>query len=218
MKLYSLNLSPFASRPRVAVYAKSLPVSILPPPGGTRSPDYLAINPMGKAPALVLNDGTVIPESETILEYLADAFPVANLRPFKAEDAARARVLSRICELYVMTPGGALFGQLNPANRDATVVDTALTNIDKGLGHLDHFLKDDKLAVGDSITTADCTLTPSLFVLSALAPAFGKADIFAGHRKLAAYWSNLQNDPGAGRVIAEMGAALKAFQTDGTVS
>ena len=55
MKLYSVALSPFAARVRMAIYAKKLDqIEILPPPGGgTKSPEYLAIHPMGKVPALV---------------------------------------------------------------------------------------------------------------------------------------------------------------------
>ena len=48
-----------AARPRVAIYAKNLPVEILAHPTDLKSPEYLAINPMGKLPALVLDDGTV---------------------------------------------------------------------------------------------------------------------------------------------------------------
>ena len=46
--------------------------------GSTRKPEYLAINPMGKVPALKHND-TVITESTAICCYLADAFPKAKL-------------------------------------------------------------------------------------------------------------------------------------------
>jgi glutathione S-transferase len=46
--------------------------------GETRRPDYLAINPMGKVPALVHN-GTAITEVAAICCYLADAFPQADL-------------------------------------------------------------------------------------------------------------------------------------------
>jgi glutathione S-transferase len=41
-------------------------------------PDYLAVNPMGKVPALKHGD-TVITEVAAICTYLADAFPQANL-------------------------------------------------------------------------------------------------------------------------------------------
>jgi len=46
--------------------------------GENRQPDYLAVNPMGKVPALVHN-GTVITEVAAICCYLADAFPRADL-------------------------------------------------------------------------------------------------------------------------------------------
>ncbi len=46
--------------------------------GENRQPDYLAINPMGKVPALVHN-GTVITEVAAICCHLADAFPRADL-------------------------------------------------------------------------------------------------------------------------------------------
>jgi glutathione S-transferase len=45
-----------------------------------KSPEYLAINPMGKVPALTHGD-TVVTEVAAILAYLADAFPDAGLAP-----------------------------------------------------------------------------------------------------------------------------------------
>ena len=46
--------------------------------GAIKGPDYLAINPMGKVPALV-HGGTVVTECAAICCYLADAFPDAGL-------------------------------------------------------------------------------------------------------------------------------------------
>ena len=43
-----------------------------------KAPDYLAVNPMGKVPALV-HDGKVITENAAICTYLAMAFPGAGL-------------------------------------------------------------------------------------------------------------------------------------------
>jgi glutathione S-transferase len=45
-----------------------------------KAPAYLAINPMGKVPAVV-HRGTVITENAAICAYLADAFPQADLAP-----------------------------------------------------------------------------------------------------------------------------------------
>jgi predicted DNA-binding transcriptional regulator YafY/glutathione S-transferase len=49
-----------------------------------KDPEYLAINPMGKVPALIHGD-TVVTETAAILAYLADAFPAAALAPPPAE-------------------------------------------------------------------------------------------------------------------------------------
>ncbi len=48
-----------------------------------KAPDYLAINPMGKVPAIKHGD-TVVTETPAILAYLADAFPEAGLAPAAA--------------------------------------------------------------------------------------------------------------------------------------
>lgn len=45
-----------------------------------KSPDYLAINPMGKVPSLRHHD-TVVTECGAICAYLADSFPEAELAP-----------------------------------------------------------------------------------------------------------------------------------------
>lgn len=49
-----------------------------------KAPEYLAVNPMGKVPALV-HDGRVITENAAICTYLAMTFPAAGLM---AEDKA----------------------------------------------------------------------------------------------------------------------------------
>ncbi|MEQ6888023.1 HTH domain-containing protein [Halomonas sp. CS7] len=51
-----------------------------------KSPDYLALNPMGKVPAIRHGDA-VVTEAAAICAYLADAFPEAGLAPPPAERA-----------------------------------------------------------------------------------------------------------------------------------
>ena len=45
-----------------------------------KSPEYLALNPMGKVPAIKHGD-TVVTEAAAICAYLADVFPEASLAP-----------------------------------------------------------------------------------------------------------------------------------------
>lgn len=52
--------------------------------------DYLAINPMGKVPAIV-HDGQVVTECAAICAYLAETFPEAGLEPRAEERAAYYR-------------------------------------------------------------------------------------------------------------------------------
>ncbi|ARB44264.1 glutathione S-transferase family protein [Alloalcanivorax xenomutans] len=63
-----------------------LPVDIL--KGETREPDFLALNPAGKAPVLVDGD-LVITESSAIQLYLADKYSQAGFIPETVEDRAK---------------------------------------------------------------------------------------------------------------------------------
>lgn len=69
MKLYSNNASPFARKCRVIAHDLGLKleeIRTLP----VQDPDFRRINPLGKIPALVLDDGSVLIDSPVICEYL----------------------------------------------------------------------------------------------------------------------------------------------------
>ena len=211
MKLISAGLSPYASRARLAIYAKGLDIEIVTPPGGgAKSAEFLALNPIGKVPALVLDDGSVIPESDTIVEYLEDAFPTPSLRPASAEDKAKARLLARIAELYLMAQGGGLFGQMNPATRDQAVVDAAFEKLDETLAYLNVFMGPGPYAVGASLTTADCGLAPVMFFMGVFGQVFGRADLLARHPKVAAYAAHLPSNRHVQKLYGELQTELQA--------
>ena len=54
---------------------------------GMKSPDFLALNPMGKVPTLV-HEGVVVTEVAAICAYLAETFPDAGLLPNSASERA----------------------------------------------------------------------------------------------------------------------------------
>ncbi len=70
--------------------------------GEHRSADYLALNPQGLVPALVLEDGTVLTQSLAIIEYVDETVPEPPLLPATAVDRARVRALAYAiaCEVH----------------------------------------------------------------------------------------------------------------------
>ncbi len=58
-----------------------------------RSPDYLALNPKGRIPALITDRG-VLTENVAILAYIAQAFPEARLAPTDPFEFGRAQAFN----------------------------------------------------------------------------------------------------------------------------
>lgn len=219
MKLYSVKLSPYAARVRMAIYAKDLPIEIVyPPEGGTQSPEYLAINPLGKVPCLMLDNGTSLPESEVILEYLEDAFPERPLRPDSPEDRASARLIARIVDLHMGPPGSKLFRQLDPAIRNPREVETLLGEVAQALGWLEPLFGPGRYAVGERLSTADCSIAPLLYFLPTFVEGFGRPDLVESHPRLRRYLAGMRDDPVIARVFAELDEAAVVLRTTGAVS
>lgn len=214
MKLYNANLSPYASRARLAVYATGLPVEILSPPGALGSDAYKAINPLGKVPALVLDDGTVLPESDVIVQYL-DEKSGGKLTPATAEDRARARLIGRLADLYVAPGLGTIFRQFSASPRDPAKIAEGVSDAKKGVGFLEHYVAPGPYAVGGRMSIADCMVVPTLFFVAAVLPLTGLKEPFADTPKVGAYWAAVTKDPAVAKVVAELGEALAARMKGG---
>jgi glutathione S-transferase len=116
-----------------------------------KAADYLAINPMGKVPAIV-HDGQVVTEGAAICAYLAEAFPEAGLAPTAAERAPYYRWL-----FYAAGPVEAAV-----TNKSLGVVPTEDQQRMVGYGSFDTMLDTLEAAVsahpfiaGDRFTAAD---------------------------------------------------------------
>jgi maleylpyruvate isomerase len=59
--------------------------------GEQRAPDYLAINPQGLLPTLVMDDGAALTQSLAIIEWLDETYPDPPLLPTDAAMRARVR-------------------------------------------------------------------------------------------------------------------------------
>jgi maleylacetoacetate isomerase len=100
MKLYGFWRSLASYRVRVALDLKGLraeEISIDLLKGKQNGSDYLAVNPQGVVPALVLDDGgPPLFQSLAILEYLEETRPEPALLPKDARGRARVRGLALI--------------------------------------------------------------------------------------------------------------------------
>jgi glutathione S-transferase len=204
---------------RLMLYAKGIPVEIVEPPGFHSSAeskgDYLAINPIGRVPTLVLDDGRALPESEVICEYLEDAFPEPRMTPTDPWARAQVRLISRLCDFYLVMAMVPLFNASGRSRRtwDAERIAAALAEVETALGFIEHHIGDEGYAVGSTLTPADGALTPQLVLAYEWAPTlFDKPSPLGKHPKLARYWAAIQSDPIAARLIAETRDAIKGEQ------
>jgi glutathione S-transferase len=210
MKLYDSQLSPFAARVRIAIYAKNLPVELVAPPGGTGTPEYKRINPTGKVPALEV-DGQVIAESEVINEYLEDCFPTPALRPADPLARARMRVLSRFGDLYLLPSLGPLFGQMSAATRDAKLIAQHVAELSMRFDQLEQLVVG-PYAAGPELTLADAALATMFFFLARVIPALGGPSPFGGRPKLQKLQDAFDRHPVVAKVLGEMAAAMAEMQ------
>jgi glutathione S-transferase len=220
MKLYQTYVSPFPTRVRLMIYVKGLDVEIVEPGGFHGSTEgkgeYMEINPIGRVPCLVLDDGRALAESEVICEYLEDAFPEPATLPTDPWDRARVRVLSRISDIYIVMAMVPLFNNVAlPQNkRDQAVIEKAGNEVRKALGYLEDYLQEgDQCAVGNTLTQADGALIPILMLATIWAPKqFGFEDPLPSLPKVSAYWSAVKKQPVAQRLMKETLDALTAVQ------
>ena len=210
MKLYQSNLSPFTTRCRLVVYVKGAEdqVSFDAPPGGLSTDAYKKINPTGKVPALELDDGSVLPESEVIGEYLNDVLDGPSLMPADAKARAQVRLINRLLDIYLIGGLSPIFDELTSGTNNAEVIAEGVAKTNEALDLLEGAIGEN-YAVGDSLTLADGGAVPACFFVSAILPFVGVAEPFAGRPKLAAYWAKMQADPMGSMLAGELGAALK---------
>lgn len=126
--------------------------------GGTSTPEFLALNPAGQMPVVVLDDGRPLAQSNAILRYLAH-----GSRFIPADRYTAAKVDEWLFwEQYSHEPTVAVararvvYDKVAIADLDPALVARA----NKALDRLEQALIDHKFLVGDAMTIADIALLP----------------------------------------------------------
>lgn len=135
--------------------------------GGTRTPEYRAINPNERIPTLIDGD-LVLYESMAINHYLADRYD-GGLKVHTPESAARALMWSfwannEVENLLRPLLRNRLF--LEQADRDSEQGDLAAAQIEKPLRILDDALQGRDFLLGDRLCVADLNVSHGLFWIS----------------------------------------------------
>jgi glutathione S-transferase len=116
-----------------------------------KAPEYLAINPMGKVPAIRHGDA-VITECAAICAYLADAFPEAGLAPPLSERAVYYRWLFFAAGPLETAVINTKLGFTVPAELERNV---GYGNLELTLNALETALREGPYLCGDIFTAAD---------------------------------------------------------------
>nr|WP_298104987.1 glutathione S-transferase family protein [uncultured Shinella sp.] len=88
--------------------------------GSMKAPDYLAVNPMGKVPA-IRHGKTVVTEAAAICAYMADAFPDTGLAPPTSQRADYYRWMFFAAGPLEMAVSLKTFGLSVPKDRERSI-------------------------------------------------------------------------------------------------
>ena len=124
MKLYDSKMAPNPRRARIFLAEKGISVpteQVDMMQMQHRTPEYTAINPLQRMPALVLDDGTVITESIAICRYFEEQQPEPPLFGVGALGKAQVEMWNRRCEINFFSNVAAVFRHLHPSMKELEV-------------------------------------------------------------------------------------------------
>lgn len=155
-----------------------------------KAPAYLAINPMGKVPALRHGDA-IVTETAAICAYLADAFPQAGLAP-PAGDRLRAsyyRWLFFVAGPLEAAVTNRTFGFVVPPEREGSV---GYGTFERVMNTLEQALSGADYLVGNRFSAADVYVGSQV----GFGLMFGTIDKRPAFER---YWQRVRARPASGR-------------------
>ena len=170
MKLYSYFRSSAAYRARIALNLKGLDyqtVAIhLTKDGGRQfSPEFRAVNPQARVPALELSSGEVLLQSLAIIDYLDDVYPEPPLVPAEALDRAKVRAVAQIIgsDIHPLNNVAVLNYLRYSMQQDKAAVEAWYAHwVSTGLEAVEALIRPGPYAFGGHVTVADICIVPQV--------------------------------------------------------
>jgi maleylpyruvate isomerase len=171
VKLYSYFRSSAAFRVRIALNLKgldyeSVPVHLVKDGGHNRRPEFRAVNPQMRIPALVVPGGDVLIQSLAIIEYLDETHPDPALLPKDAIARAQARALAQIiaCDIHPLNNVGALRYLKREMHQEQSAIDAWYHHwVSEGFEAFEALAQPGPYACGNKVTVADLCLVPQVY-------------------------------------------------------
>ena len=166
MKLYDGGRAPNPRRVKIFLAEKGLTVPMEQVDLGKlahKKPEYAAINPLQRVPALQLDDGTIITESIAICRYFEQLHPEPALFGTGPKDMASVEMWERRIEFHLLAPISHIFRNSHPAMKEMEVpqvpawAEANKPRIMDFLALLDRELGSRRYIVGERYTVADIT-------------------------------------------------------------
>lgn len=181
--------------------------------GGNRAPDYAAIHPFRKMPAIEHGDFHLY-ETDAILRYIDAVVPNPPLIPDGIRARARMAQLISITNSYLAprVSGAVTFQRcvapLLGLPIDEATLAAAMPDAHHCLGTIEALMGDAPFMVGDALSLADCMIAPHLSFLDSFAEG---RDLLGERPRLAAWIERMHARPSMAatswdRLIALTGA------------
>jgi maleylacetoacetate isomerase len=170
MKLYSYFRSSAAFRARIALNLKGIdyetvPVHLTKDGGHNRRPEYRAINPQMRIPALVADNGEVLIQSLAIIEYLEETHPQPPLLPKDPIARAKVRGLADIiaCDIHPLNNVGPLRYLKQKMHQEQNAIDAWYHHwVTDGFEAYEALVQPGPYSCGSEVTLADVFLVPQV--------------------------------------------------------
>ena len=164
MKLYNSEMANSPRKVRMFIAEKNISdieiINIDLMSGEHKTPEYRAIAPNSRIPALELDDGTVIMESTAICRYLESLYPEPNLFGESAIEIASIEMWQARIYNELMIPLAMAFRHLHPGMSNMEIQNKDYGETQKNIGikslkYFDAVLSESKFVAGDRFTFAD---------------------------------------------------------------